>query len=66
MAVMPPESSSVHGLDSDSVEIRVPQDKISERRNILLSLREQGAGKSVKTAEAEEACCPEEKSSVDV
>lgn len=63
---MPPESSAVHGLDSDSVGIMVPQDIISSRRNIFLSLREQGAGKSVKTTEKEEACCPEEKSSVDL
>lgn len=35
---MSPESSPVHGLDSDSVGIRVPQDMISERRDVLLEV----------------------------
>lgn len=33
---MPPECSPVRGQVSDSVGIRVPQDIISERRNVLL------------------------------
>lgn len=35
---MPSECSPVRGLVSDSVGIRVPQDMISERRNVLLEL----------------------------
>lgn len=35
---MPPECRPVRGLVSDSVGIRVPQDMISERSNVLLEL----------------------------